>query len=317
MNGINAGQFYRSLTGVRAPAGSAVCPDGQRLVGFNGIDSLAKLGLIGQTLRQNSFQTAAIGNTDSTQPSRPGALLLIDRDGKLDYGAIGTETLRRDANFPYGVRTDSDRIIQYFRDFRDRADVILITLGDLERLEQYRDHLTENQLAFYRHSVLQRYDALLGRLTAEFSTNNSLLVIFSCLQPERTNLKSTALTPIIIQGPGFKSGLLTSQNTRQKGLVTYADIRGLITSFPAADLNAKQTSLASVPGDWRQLTKDRVALVQNFTLRWDLLTVYGVILIGLTFLLVLGLVFAFNHQNSQSVGLGLSVSAYLPGDLFN
>ena len=68
----------------------------------------------------------------------------------------------------------------------------------------------------------------------------------------------------------------------------------MITSLATTDLNFKNTPLATVPGDWRKLAKERVALVQNYSIRWDLLTVYGVSLIGLFFLLVLGLVFAFN-----------------------
>jgi len=280
---IPAGVLYHSLTGYYPGKNAVVHLGLTKLVQLNSKDITPNIGLFGELLHQKSLRTAAIGNADADLISRCGSLLLMDQKGLLDYGAIGQETVREDPRFPFGIRTNSRQILSTWQDFHSKAQVIVVTLGDLERLERFSLYLNDRQWSFYRRQVLRDYDRLLGELLHQVDDTTTLTVLFTAQPPLRNAGLGERLTPVVMKGPGFRGGLIYSASTRKPGIITCYDLPITLLNF----MNVPKTryfsghTLHQVPGDWRYISREQRQLIQNYNVRWPLLTGYAYLLIGL------------------------------------
>jgi hypothetical protein len=291
--GVPAGTLYHSLSGYRASATGIVHLGLNKLIQLNSKDISPNIGLFGELLHQSGIKTAAIGNADADLISRCGALLLMDRKGRLDYGAIGEESNKADPQFPFGIRSDNDQIFAAWMDFRNKTSVISITLGDLERLERFSLYLTNPQWNLYRRQVLRNYDILLGRFLHQIDFSCTLVMIFTAQAPLRDAGPGERLAPVIIKGPGFNGGLLYSGSTRKPGIITCYDLPITLLHY----LNVPKSRyfsghiLSQIPGDWRFIRREQQQLIQNYNVRWPLLTVYAYLLIGLILAGLVGAIF--------------------------
>ncbi len=283
----SAGQYYQMSTGRPVPSASGVNLNLFKIIAVNGELETTFLGGFGAAIHRLGFQTAAIGNADTDRANRSGAALVMDGDGLIDWSAVGAETLYRDKDFPYGIRTDPDAVLRYYRLFRERSEAMVITLGDLERVESYGQFLEKGRRSDFRTLVLRDYDRLLGRIMDETDFRTTLLIFFTCLPPEKEGRMSTGLTPVALKGPGFDSGVLYSATTRQSGLITYQDLRSAAIKYLHG--RAELMPVRQRAGDWREVQRNQSGLVTNYSVRWPLLTVYSYLLIGLMLLLIAGL----------------------------
>jgi hypothetical protein len=312
---LPAGDLYHSLTGYH-PATSGIVHLGlAKLIQLNSKDITPNIGLFGELLHRNSLKTAAIGNADGDVISRCGALLLMDQKGQLDYGAIGEDSVKIDSNFPFGLRTDNDQVFADWQDFHRKAHVVAVTLGDLERLERFSLYLTNPQWNRYRRQILQNYDLLLGRFLKEVDFHTTLTMIFTAQAPLRNTSSGERLTPVVIKGPGFGGGLLYSPSTRKPGVITCYDLPITILNY----LNIPKSRyysghvLRQVPGDWRFIYREQQQLIQNYNVRWPLLTVYSYLLIGLVLAGVIGAVLMSRRfQLLQYMGYGYLFLSTIP-----
>jgi hypothetical protein len=225
-NALPAGQLYQSLTGYRAHPNGAVYLGLPKIIQLNlKNESNANIGMIGKVLHNYGLKTAAIGNADTTEGlNRSGAIPLVDQAGLIDLAAIGPETLVTDPTFPSGLRSDPEKILAYWRQFSGKAQLISISLGDLERIERYRDYLTEPRREYFRTQALRKYDRLIGRLMADLDPGRTMVVLYSIFAPEIEG-RGQKLNPVMIKAATQKSGLIVSNSTRRVGLLTGADLK--------------------------------------------------------------------------------------------
>ena len=279
---LPAGELYHSLTGYQPGKQGGVHLSLAKLIQINPGLLSQTIGRLGWRLHRNSYRTAAIGNADADLPNRGGALLLMDEKGQVDLAAVGRETLKNDPDFPFEMVTDEAQILSYWRDFKKEADVIVITLGDLERLEKFGLYLSDQRWSFYRRSVMKRYDRLLGQLLPTIDAHSTLTLIFTGVPPQRKAKLGEKIMPVVIHGPGFKSGIIYSHSTRQAGVITVYDLPATILKFLGIAKSGRFSGerLESVPGDWRHVADLRPKLVRNYQIRWPLLTGYAYLSIG-------------------------------------
>jgi hypothetical protein len=280
---ISAGDLYRTLTGYQAPTAGIVHIGFAKLIQLNSKDITPNIGLFGELLHRNSLKTAAIGNADADLISRLGALLLMDQKGQLDFGDIGEDSVQNDSAFPFGLRTDNDQVFNNWHELRRKANVIAVTLGDLERLERFSLYLTEPQWERYRRQILRRYDSLLGRFFEEINFRQTLTLLFTAQAPLRNTGAGQRLSPVIIHGPGFGSGLLYSPSTRKIGIITSYDLPITILHYLKIPKSRYFSGhgLQRVSGHWEMVRTEQEQLIKNYDVRWPLLTTYAYILIGL------------------------------------
>lgn len=291
-NHLSAGELYQSLTGYHPAGNNGVHLGLAKIVQLNTGSLGQNVGRFGWLLHQNSLRTAAIGNADAEYPNRGGALLVMDEKGRIDLTALGKETLRADPDFPFELITDNDRIFSNWMAFKKQADVIVITLGDFERLERLALYLSDERWKFYRRSIIKRYDELWGRLQATIDRNSTLTVLFTGVAPQRKAKIGEKLTPVAISSPRLRSGILYSQSTRKTGVITEYDLPATALKFLGIKKSGRFNGqgLKSVSGDWREVVSLRPQLVRNYAVRWPLLTGYAYILIGSVLAGIAGLV---------------------------
>lgn len=279
---LPAGELYHSLTGYQLGKNAGVHLGLAKIIQLNPGSISQNVGRLGWRLHRNSFRTAAIGNADADVPNRGGALLLMDEKGQVDLAALGNETLKTAPDFPFGMITDEAKILSYWRAFKKEADVIVITLGDLERLEKFGFYLTDQRWSFYRRSVMNRYDRLFEKLGSTIDSESTLTLVFTGVPPQRKAIIGEKIMPVVMNGPGIKPGILYSHSTRKVGVVTEYDLPATILKFLGIEKSGRFNgqSLESVPGDWRQVARLSPELIRNYQIRWPLLTGYAYLLIG-------------------------------------
>jgi hypothetical protein len=228
--GETGGRIYERNTGRKAVDGQVVniavagMPDNREQANASFV-----AGNLGQILKEAGMKTAVIGNADI--PGKPahrlGALIAMDRSGRVDMGDVSRNLLASDPLAPFGVRTDYDKLLGALQKVRS-ADFIVIETGDLDRLEAYRDQMLPSVYEQQRAAALSRLDRFLGELSSYFSANTCFILV-SPLPDEQTYGRGERLAPVLVKGPGIPRGsLLTSDSTRRVGLVLNTDVSATV-----------------------------------------------------------------------------------------
>ena len=190
-------------------------------------------GALGQALHAAGGRTAVIGNADlapglselslAGHPNlaRPAAVALMDERGVVDGGNVSGEGLMVvDPPAPFGRRADPAAMTARTVAAQERADVVLVDPGDLERADAVKGI---EAAAFYvertRAAALAGGDDLLGHLVDDLPPTTLLLVV-SVVPPA----DEWRLAPVVAAGAGVVHGYLHSPSTRRLGLVTLTDL---------------------------------------------------------------------------------------------
>ncbi|HOJ78075.1 MAG TPA: hypothetical protein PLZ08_08950 [Bacillota bacterium] len=293
--GMKAGDLYQALTGYRATDFGGVNIGLAKMLSANPGIPGQNIGLLGEILQRNHIKTAVIGNLDPnvTGFNRSNAALLIDRKGYLDYSAIGPEILQIDSQTPPGFRCDSDAIINQWDQLSLKADMVQITLGDLERVNEFRTLLPVERFFDHRRSIISYYDNLINDLLQKVDLRSTLVIFFSTIGPDNV-ATSKRINPVLIVANGqFKKGILASNSTRRSGIITGYDL--IATSLQHLGVDPKEYPrgriLRAIPGDWHQLQKETLDLSFNHAIRWPLLTGYVYLLLGTVAVFFIGMFF--------------------------
>lgn len=187
------------------------------------------LGFTGELLQQKGIKVAALGNADTTSPNRAFTLLGVNQRGTLPLGAIGQEIMQTDSLFPYGKKIGKDSFERELKRLWERADLLLIELGDFVRLRQ-EFVLFKTEPKRIRNRVFRHSEALLLLVLQKMNSEDKLL-FFSAYPPESALSRGNRLGFVVLFQRGASSGLLTSQTTRIPGFTANVDIPATLLSF--------------------------------------------------------------------------------------
>lgn len=188
------------------------------------------IGALGDNLHNSGHKTAVFGNSDTADSFiRANCLIAIDSNGLIDYGNVD-DILIKQYDYPFGIRTDYDKILTEISLIKPYASLFVIETGDLDRLSQYSTNLTDDMFLQQRKKILNDIDEFIGNLADKITDDNAMLIIASPNSPD-SRLDTSKLSPLIIwNGENYK-GLLTSGTTRRIGIVANIDIAPTITSY--------------------------------------------------------------------------------------
>ncbi|NLM37706.1 MAG: hypothetical protein GX202_06235, partial [Firmicutes bacterium] len=240
-------------------------------------------GLIGSSLRQAGKRTAFLGNADLPwQPNRSAKNLLADAYGAVDIEISDGRVLRSDPTFPFGFRTDYERLGDLVLTLLPTTEVILVETGDLERLEAYRGLMAEAQWQRQRAATLARIDAFLARLRAAPPGKTAIMLLVAA--PSATaDGNDLPFLPLLIDRKRARPGLLTSSATRQPGLITAGDLVALINDL-TGERPGQTGDSWTTDGTWSALQEERLYWGINLRQRMIILRLYVYFLIFLLFL---------------------------------
>lgn len=188
------------------------------------------IGALGDSLHSKGFKTAVFGNSDTDEEIiRYAPLIPMDSKGLVDFGNVD-DILIEDKDYPYGLKTDYDRILKEISAIKDRASLIVIDTGDLTRLSNYSNSLSDSAFNEKRDMILKDIDTFIGDLVESIDYENSLLMIISPNSPEG-RIDESILSPFVLWGRGVEKGTVISSTTKRAGIVANIDIGPTIAKF--------------------------------------------------------------------------------------
>ena len=188
------------------------------------------IGALGDSLHNGGLKTAIFGNSDTDEEIiRYASLIPMDSKGLVDYGNVDN-VLISDNIYPYGLKTDYDKILDEVKKVRSKASLIVIDTGDLTRLYSYSNSLSDSVFIEKREMILKDIDNFVGNLVDEIDKERSLLIIISPNSSDE-RIDESKLSPIVLWGKDVNKGIITSSTTNRKGIVANLDIGPTITDF--------------------------------------------------------------------------------------
>ncbi len=181
------------------------------------------VGALGDAIRKAGKRTGVLGNSDKgKEVGRYGASIAMDSKGYVDIGIIDDTLILKDPYAPYGTRIDVKGILTELQEIKEKADFIVVELGDLFRLEEESYAFSDEMIEKNRARALGDLDDFVEGLFSIFDNElDDTTIIFLSPTPSLNPIKrGSQLTPMIVIGNNVKKGLLTSPGTRWDGLVT-------------------------------------------------------------------------------------------------
>jgi hypothetical protein len=295
---INAFEQFEQRTGIAAGPGNVVVLDIAQL-----IRNSAELphpvipGGMGEGLKNAGVKTACLGNADwREKPARQVATIAMDRKGVVGSGYVGRDLLLKDPVFPGSWRTDYDVLWEKWLDLKDKAEFIVIDLGDTSRLNEAREEVMEDVFQRHWHDTLVRADGFVGKLAGDLDLHHSDRLMIVSPTPSYAALKmGDWLTPVAMAGPKVAAGtVLTSPSTRRPGIIMNTDLAPTVLDFfgvrTPETMSGRSSTAVLVPDQSAHIFKLRQqTLFIHNTRVWLIKTylVYVLILIIASVLLIL------------------------------
>jgi hypothetical protein len=189
-----------------------------------------ELGRMGKILRAHHHTVCILGNGDIPGAAdRSTVAIAMDDRGRVPLGNVGPATYRP-SNGILEVETNYPYLLAQIDKYQAQADVMVIDLSDLSRLDKAPAALPEVE-AGEREYVLRNIDQFVGQILTRVNPNRDLLLLISP-SPTAAQIKNKdTFTPVIALGPGYHKGILTSGSTRRDYVVANTDIASTVLRF--------------------------------------------------------------------------------------
>lgn len=279
-------------------------------------------GRLGEALRLAGIPVAVYGNADTPgAPQRFAVLVAMDRAGRVPAGNVGAETLVVDPTWPFGLRTDYARLLEFVLQHVGQPGLVVVDLADLARLEAVELPLAAEQFAAHRKTALARMDAFLSEVTAalqESAGEHYVLVVAP--QPPMADVSAGyLLIPAVLahfpgasEPRGMGGGLLTSPTTRRTGLAANTDIAPTILHWLGVEEPGwAGRTLSVVPAEevWEHLEALYDQITRIHKQRLPVIQPYFFVQLGAVLLSTAVLV--FHNSLSRHLGVIVRVARWL------
>jgi hypothetical protein len=212
----------------------------------------AEPGAMGTALREARHPTAVVANADQEfgtvidSVHREAALAMVDEQGRVPFGSVAPTLVRKDPTAPFGVRMDEEATAGAVHAAWKGADVVLLEMSDLSRVEAYTTLASDAAIEAERAVAMKRADELLERVLRDVDLARDLVIVFGPTGPR----PGAQLSIAAIAGAGVEPGLARSPTTRRAGFVTLSDIAPTVLDAYGIDLpdSMAGTAISSAGG---------------------------------------------------------------------
>lgn len=183
-------------------------------------------GALGDTLARAGKFTALVGNGDRVaERVRFGGLLAMDQNGFIPFARIDADVITDDPSWPTQLRTDYDATRQALWHLWERAELVIVDLADLARLEAMATYLEPAHARGLRATALQRISTFVHDVARRLDAleEPTHLYLIAPSPPRAFGREGILTTPIFRWQSPPQPGLLTSATTRRPGIVANTD----------------------------------------------------------------------------------------------
>jgi hypothetical protein len=252
-----AGTVFTTRTGTPAARGLVLIPIADVTEANDAELFDAHVGELGAELAHAGVHRAVIANGDGSDPSTPSRTYppyrreavsaLMGPDGKVPRGRVDTGLLLADPTATFGVRLDPAAVLGAFdAAFTDRS-VVLVEGSDLVRADLAGQFASDSARQQMRDRALRATDRLVGQLLTRIDPARDAVIVVGPEPPAFGD----SLTPVAVQAPGFRSGLLESPTTHRAGFVNVVDVAPTVLGLYgiARPDNMEGRPMSAVPSD--------------------------------------------------------------------
>jgi hypothetical protein len=226
---VTGRELYRRHVG-QEPSGEVVVPQVAQL--WHEQEKrrqTARVGLLGEAVHRLGGKTAVLGNADlGHEVQRPAVLMAMDGRGQVDVGDLHAGVVP-DAGRPFGLRTDYGRLHAAVQEATNKANLVVVQIGDLARVQAARDVMGDEEWESVYRQLLQEADGFVGQLLQDVGRDRALLVVSAV---PSVALEGRTMSPLLAAGGEIEAGsLLTSGTTKRAGLVANYDLAPTIVRW--------------------------------------------------------------------------------------
>lgn len=280
-------KIFRMESGRKLLPGSLAFTDIYKVRNVNSnSEYLNRIGYIGDSINKNNGIACFIGNADTEVKNRCSMLITMDGNGEVDLGE--TEKIHiNDEFFPYGIRTDYDRLADLYKQYLPASSFTVIETGDMERLEAFRSSMSEESYEFYKNDVLKKIDGFVNKVVRN---NGYKTLVFISSYPSKTASEAgNKLTPVLVYEAG-EAGVLYSKNTRREGIILNTDLADYLL-FKLGYIKSCDITEHAMKEPVNYLANRNRSIVKTSILRAPVLTFYSAIVIAVLTILFADAVF--------------------------
>jgi hypothetical protein len=227
-----AAQLYQNLTGWDPEDSAALLVNlPEILTGMSTENVNSVPGAMGELLKNNQHQVCVLGNGDiNGTPFRSSVAIGMDAAGRVPLGDVGANTYTQSPESYLGWETNYSYLLSQAKVNQKQADVIIIELSDLARLDK-SDIAFPEILEKQRNIYLHRIDEFVGELSKQMNAQEDMMLIVAP-SPSLTQISNkNNFTPVIAYGKNIEHGFLTSGATRRDYIVSNTDIAPTVLGF--------------------------------------------------------------------------------------
>jgi hypothetical protein len=255
-------------------------------------DYTSSIGYLGKELNKFGMYTCIIGNSDTNIMKRSSILMVMNELGIVDLGEV-ENILVYDSNFPGGKRTDYNKLLEEYKRYRLKSDLMLIDTGDLARLEYYKDELSEEDFKLHKKEIISNITQLFKNIISDTAEKTTFMLLSA--YPSDTSMKAGfKLTPLMVY-ENKEGGLLYSSSTKRNGIITSLDIADYILEKLTIRDDSKLKEVLKDDGMTRMLELKR-KLLSVSVMRLPVLTWYAVFEIVCA---IAGFLYLLNFNSSR------------------
>lgn len=254
IDGVKVVSTFQYRTDLRPGSAQVLHTEIARMQRINQAGSYrAEPGSLGSALRRSGIRTAVLGNSDIPgEIHREAVAAVMDANGIVDFGEVdGGKVNQLDPTAPYGVRTNTEALLHKLDQLPSLCRFIVIDFGDTFRADSYAESCTDKLAAEHKKIADARLSSFVGEIAGRLNHSRDLLIVLSPNARAFTEIAGERMGAILISGPRFREGKLTSASTRRPGVVTLADVAPTILAFfgikPTADMVGRPMGSISGP----------------------------------------------------------------------
>lgn len=227
-----AAQLYENLTGNQTDGNKIFLVNLPEVwAGMQEEHVSTQLGALGKLLADNGIRTCVLGNGDiNGKYDRSAVGLAMDEKGRVFAGDVGPSVTRADENSFVTTCTNYDYLKKNLFSLAKGSRLVVIELSDLARLEN-ADIAAPEIEERERQRILGDIDDFCGWLLSTADNGQNLIMVLSPSSSADEIKNKDTFTPLIIKGPGFKEGYLTSGATKRPYIVANTDIAPTILRY--------------------------------------------------------------------------------------
>ncbi|MHB1477902.1 MAG: hypothetical protein ACYCXD_10065 [Coriobacteriia bacterium] len=218
-------------------------------------------GALGQMIEEAGGSTAALGNADggvrAGEPirSRPSAVLAMNTSGLVRRGDVSLNMVKKDVEAPYGIRTDTQRMRSAYQQVLRQMAVgagpglVVIDTGDGERAYRYATDAAPQVAERHRLEAAHTVDEVIGFVLDDLPPDAVVMLVSN--GQVRPASGPSGFGPVILSGPGFEGGVVSSPSTHRWGLMTDLDVAASALSVLGLDrpVSIRGNAVGTMEGD--------------------------------------------------------------------